>query len=156
MNQNEKIITNLGRLKLIEPDPVFVKTSKSIILRAEPKVGLFLYFPRFVPLSSILALLLFIIILSFSFFSVSRPALSSSFDSNNLAREFNGLTINIELQEIAYQQKTNQAIASALNEIQDTNVKHLNQSLLESEEDSFNLQNTTDPRIDEMLRSVIF
>jgi len=50
----------------------------------------------------------------------------------------------------------NKAIASALNEIQNTSVRHLNNSLLKSEEADINLNDSINPQIDELLEKAIF
>lgn len=156
MNINKEIITQLKKLRFIEPDPAFVRGSRSLILStnrvpARPHIWLWAS-------AATVTFTLFIIVAAASYhtFFSPKPTLSSSFNSKSLEQEFNNLTINIRLEEIEYQQKMNQVIVSALNEIQNTHPSHLNNSLLKSEEADIYLDESINPRIDKLLEKVIF
>ncbi len=156
MDTNKGIITQLKKLRFIEPDPAFVRSSRSLILStnrvlARPRIWLWAS-------AATVTFTLFIIVAAASYHTFFSPklTLSSSFNSESLEQEFSNLTINIQLEEIKYQQKMNQAIVSALNEIQNTHPSHLNNSLLKSEEADIYLDESINPRIDELLEKAIF
>ena len=156
MDTNKEIITQLKKLHSIEPDPAFIRSSRSLILStnrvpARPRIWLWAG-------AATVTFTLFIIVAAASYQTFFPPKLtvSSSFNSESLEQEFQNLTINIQLEEIKYQQKVNQAIVSALNEIQNTHPSHLNNSLLESEEADIYLDESINPRIDKLLERAIF
>ncbi|MCP6720065.1 MAG: hypothetical protein KJI72_01920 [Patescibacteria group bacterium] len=154
MNTNKEIITQLKRLRYIEPDSAFARGSRSIVLsvnhgRTRSQIWLWTS-------ATAVTFLFLAAVISYNALFSSKPVLSSSFNPESLEQEFSNLTINIQLEEIKYQQSVNQAIASALNEIQNTYPRHLNNSLLESEEAGINLDESINPYIDELLEKAIF
>ncbi len=156
MLTNEEIIKKLNKFKDIAPDPSFVKTSRTLILAHKPHKRSGWSSLPFWGLAGALAILILIASISFFGLASPRPVLSSSFNPHDLEEEFKRLTINIQLEELKYRTKANQTIASALNEIKDTNVRHLNSFLLESEEESITIEESTNPEIDVLLEKVIF
>ena len=157
MTNYDQIINELRKLRFLKPNRAFAETSKtSILASAKPNhfYG-FLSLPRLAPALSFAAVVL-VVVASYVIFVPPKPTVSAAFNPENLSQEFAGLTINVQLQEVEYQQNANQAIASALGEITNTSVKHLNQTLLESEEESIDVQKSTNPEIDDLLNSVIF
>jgi len=155
MNINNKIITQLKRLRSVEPDPAFVRSSRSIILSTNPGTTRPQFWLWFSAVTVTFIFLAVVVISRYAFFSTT-PTLSSSLNSGSLEQEFSNLTINIQLEEIEYQQRVNQVIASALSEIENTSVRHLNNSLLESEEVNIKLDESINPYIDELLERAIF
>lgn len=152
---NQDLIQKLNNLKFIEPDAVFVKKCRSEILALKPRKPFAFAWPVLI-WSGGFAVLLIAAILSFTT-TTQKQLPTTSLNSHKLNQEFDNLTINIQLQEIRYQQNINQTIASALNEIGDTNTKHLNSSILEKEKsDLLNVNQSQNPEIDQLLESVIF
>ncbi len=79
---------------------------------------------------------------------------AASLNPENLVNEYGNLPINIQLKEITYEQGVNQAIASALSEVSDTKMKHLNASLLKAEQPTSTLDTTTTD-VDAMLQQIM-
>lgn len=151
---NQKLIQQLNKLKSIEPDPTFAKNCRHLILAFKPAKTkpVFFNWPALIWAGSFALILL---VFATNYLSPQKQNLSS-LDSNKLNQEFDNLNINIQLNEITYQQEINQGIASALTEIGETNIKHLNRSLLEEEQDKINFPDSDDSKINEMLNRVIF
>lgn len=81
----------------------------------------------------------------------------SSLDGEKLNQELDSLTISIELDEIEYSQAAiNNTIASALSEISNDNIRHLNRELLEEEQGQIDFDYSNGDEIDELLDTVIF
>jgi len=148
------IIQQLHSLRLIEHDSQFKERSRSLILSHKiEKERKFFTLPTWIWAGAFAALLL-----SFSiyrlFFAPAAISLSS-FDAQTLADEFNNLKINIQLEEISYQQSINQAMASAFSEITNGETRHLNPTLLESEKKNLNLEETPNPEIENLLHQIL-
>ena len=123
---NQQIIQKLKKLSNIEPDPSFVEGSRRLILAMPPKRKSLVTFMPIWGWAGALALFILVTALSYiSLISVERPTVSYFFNANDLSQEFNNLSINIQLEEINYQQEIDRVIASALYEISNTNSNHL-------------------------------
>lgn len=146
----DQIIKQLNNLKAISPSPTFKEKSRGLILKIPPKTNYIEW--RTLSLAGITAVILLILVVGSN---LSQPIISS-LDEDRLNKELGNLNINIQLREISYQQKINQTIASALNEISDNDVRHLNQSLLETEQNDINLDDSANPEIDNLLNQIIF
>jgi len=147
----------LKRLKNIEPDPAFKAYSKRAILTYKHPQGFVFGLLKPTNLAWIGVFTALTVIAAISYFLIpAKPILSSALDEQSLNKELNNLTINIQLQSISYEQAINQTIASALTEITNTQTKHLNPAILNSENQSFNLPPPTDSRIDQLLEQIIF
>ncbi len=146
----QKLLQQLHNLKTIEPSPAFREKSRGLILKIPPKTNYIEW--RTLSWAGITAMVLLILVIGSN---LSKPVISS-LDENRLNKELNNLNINIQLQEISYQQKINQTIASALNEISDNDVRHLNKSLLETEQNNINANDSFNPEIDKLLNQIIF
>ncbi len=154
MITNEEIKKNLNELRIIGPNPEFKRALKAVVLNHKPERRVSFRLPFFRIAG---ALAVFVLIVTALTLELSpTPVLSSSFNPDALEKEFENLTINVQIEEIEYREKANQTIASALNEIENTNVKHLNSSLLQDEADNINLNDSTNPEIDALLETVIF
>ncbi len=154
MITNEEIKKNLGKLRIVEPDPGFKRTSRSLILSYKSEKKIFFGMPFLKVAGAFAVLMLVITAVAFEF--SPTPVLSSSFNSGSLQKEFENLSINTGIEEAKYRESANQTIVSALNEIENTNVKHMNDSLLRDEADNINLDDSTNPEIDALLETVIF
>ena len=152
---NQELIQQLNKLKAIEPDPAFAKSCRHLILTLKPMQTkpVFFNWPALVWAGG---LALIMLVFAANYLLLPQKGNLSSLDSNKLNQEFDNLDINIQLNEITYQQKINQDIASALTEIGETNIKHLNRSLLEEEQNNIDFQDPSNPEINEMLNRIIF
>ncbi len=151
---NDQIISQLKRFKEIEPDAHFAAGSRRVILAFKKQEPVFIR-----PNLRLVGVFAGIVaVLTASIFLFSGNSASTVLASPEvLSQEFNSLKINIELKGIDYRQNVNRTIASAISEISDNKVQHLNQSILKSESDSLNFDaNGTNPQIDELLNKVIF
>jgi hypothetical protein len=120
----------LKRLRAIEPDPAFLARSRHAIVGSPARIRI----PLFMPLLRIagaFAVLAAALGASGIFFP-AKPVLSSSLNADSLREEIQS-TIAIQVQEIQYDQTTGATISNALAEIRDTDTKHLNERILQSE-----------------------
>lgn len=150
-------IQKLKNLKQIKPDENFVQSTRGLILNERPQttesVGLNLI-PKW---GFALGVALILLIATGSIYlTPDKPSMASSLDSNELQNELEALTIQVE--EVGYSQETNQAIASALDEISTSQASHLNKSILEREQNGIEeLQGSEkSENINQMLDKVIF
>lgn len=151
---NDQIIRQLKRLSAIMPDRNFAAVSRRTILALKINEPVFAW-PN---LRFVSALVSFVAVVAVSVVLFSGNNASTALASPEvLNQEFNNLNINIELKEVDYRQNTNQTIASALSEISDNKVRHLNQDVLRSESGNLDLNSDgTNPQIDQLLDKVIF
>ncbi len=107
------------------------------------------------PVFAFASAVVFIVVFSATLFSFpARPLVSSSFE--DLATEYELLTINAQLEKIKNREEKSQAIAAAIEEIS-TNANHLNQKLLKSEKGGFSeIKNYRNLEIDLMLENLMF
>ncbi len=157
--RREEIINHLKPLRQLKPDASFVAQTRQTVLATVSTADLALpHFSFRVPVwawSFGAALILIVLVGINSLLFNGSPALSSSLNSESLQQELQDLGLDIK--EVTYRQGINQTIASALTEISDSRVNHLNQRILESEErrlDELNQGNGSD--IDRLLNQVIF
>jgi len=127
---NERIIKQLKQLKSIAPDNAFVSRSREIVINTTPakRSRLALIFAW----SGAAAMIMIIISISY-IMSAPTMALSSSLNETKINEEIDSLSAGIEVQQITYEQKVSQTVTSALQEVGETKVNHLNESLLEKE-----------------------
>jgi len=151
---NNDLRIQLKKLKGIQPDPDFIRRSKSVIIALHPHPAAM----RFrVPFSLFWAgAMAVVLLLAVVIFPAEQSVSISSLNPDRLAQELNDLDINVQLKEIKYYQTSNQEIALAINEIGDTRTRHLNSALLESELENVETQTATNPEIDQLLDEVIF
>jgi hypothetical protein len=151
----QEIITQLKRLKTIAPDAGFLANSKGRILAMEPIRQRHPW--AILAWSGAIATVMLSFAIS-SFVSSPKIVLSSSLNPDNLNNELNQMMNgNIELKDVSYQQVANQTISSALKEISDTNVKHLNASVISKEAGVANQTDTTETsqEVDQLLNEII-
>ncbi len=145
----------LKTLAYVAPDEAFVASTRRGILavrrEAKPAWGLFLMWAS-------AAAMLVVSVLGFSSLMREQRAVAMLATPEALSREFNGLTINVELKSVSYQQGVDQTIVSALSEISTNSMRHLNQGILQSEQNTINQtpDTSSDPQIDTLLNKVIF
>ncbi|MEK7630034.1 MAG: hypothetical protein AAB432_01455 [Patescibacteria group bacterium] len=152
MNQDH--IQKLKKLKLIEPDPVFLKKSRVLILSAKSVNTSAFRWPVLVwTMSSVFAVLIIGFIVSISILP-AKPVLSAALDTQSLNNEFTNLNISIQLQEINYDQSVGQTINSAIGEIKNNAVKHLNDAVLKNESAGLNLEESSS-QINQLLDNLV-
>lgn len=152
------LISQLKTFKTIAPDEGFARRSRTLILAAVPSRPESVrgrIMPWFFQLSGALAFAALLLLVS-PLLPSARPVLSSSLDPERLAGEFNNLPVNIQLQEVRYQQGTNQTVTSAMNEVAGTETRHLNPDTLNDETTLLpTLENQTSADIEALLEEVI-
>jgi len=156
---NQELIEQIKKLRAIEPDLAFKANSRNLILSYKTKKPFFNFiFNRPVlAWSGVLAMAAVILAITTAVLSKPKEAFSSSFDAQKLNQEFSEMNINIQLNEIKYQQNVNQAITSALTEISQTQTKHLNSSVLEKEKNEMETSlSESKSQIDELLNQAAF
>ena len=135
------------------PDAAFLSRSRSILLAATPASTRVWFSLPALRLAGILAVLTAVIGTS-SFLFPTKPVLSSSLNADSIREEIRN-TIAIQVQEITYDQETNKAIANAIDEIKNTETKHLNADIIEGEADLLSIEDdTTASEIDALLEQV--
>lgn len=150
----------LKKLSTITPDREFVLRARQAVLRAHTPMAHPSYqfaLPRFNVWSLSgaglsVALLLVIVIMPFAF---PQPSLSASLNAETIIKEFSNLPINIQLKEITYEQKVSQTITSAISEVSDTKIQHLNTSILQTEQEQAMLPEISTSSVDMMLEQVM-
>lgn len=155
---DKQLIKDLQILKRVKPDIEFVESTRAFIFATEPrKVISWANLLKSQRIWAYSFAVLILIVASFGLIlNEGKDVHSASLDQNLLKEEFENFSINIHLQEISYRQDINQTIASALTEISDSRVNHLNRSILESEQNLINeagMERGSD--IDELLNKVI-
>lgn len=148
----------LKRLKAIVPDRGVMARSRAAILTERQKMPLGIlvssFFSRPVAIGAgVFAAIVAAIALTHPF--TQAPVVSSLENTQALTQELNDLTINIQLQDISYQNEANQTVAAAITEIADTKTNHLNTGVLKSEQKSAEPSGNTNPEIDNLLNTII-
>lgn len=150
----DKLITQLKKLKRIEPNPFFAANSRRTILALRKEEPVFAWLNLRVAgvMTGMVAAV------AASVFLFSAPSATMVLASPEvLNQEFKDLNINIELSAIGYHQNIDQTVISALSEITDNQIKHLNQDILQTESEELDLNSsTTDPEIESLLDKIIF
>lgn len=150
------IIEQLKTLKVIAPDEGFARRSRALILSAAPGMPAHrqMHVALWFQLAGAVAFTALILLIS-PLLPSAQPVLSSSLDPARLAGEFNGFSVNIQLQEVRYQQGANRTVTAAMNEIADTETRHLNPDTLNAETPSLaSLENQTGADIETLLEEI--
>ncbi len=149
----DRIITQLKKFKSIGPDAHFAAGSRRTILALRKEQPVFTW-PNFRFVGTLAGVLA---VVAASVFMFSGNSATKAFASPEmLNQEFDNMNINIELQEISYRQNVSQTISSAITEISDNKLSHLNQDILKSESGGLDL-NVPDSglQIDKLLDKVV-
>jgi hypothetical protein len=148
---NQDILEQLKSLKKIVPDAGFSARTRHIILAAPVAERAWPAFFGWAKLAfgglAVVAVLFIAVILP------GLPKTVPIASAEALSNEFNNLSVNIELQQITYNQNVNQTISSALTEITNNKLNHLNPAVLQSESSSVDptAVPASNPRIDALL-----
>lgn len=158
--KKQDLIKQFESIRSLEPDPGFVSNSKNIICAVKPERG-FGIFRAFQP-AFLGSFAVMVAVVMGAYFVGSRGESTLGYTSLNgerISNELDGANIDIELQELAYKQSINSAVASALQEIGNDRVSHLNGPLLKSESAGFSVQQKTDEtgtKIENLLDAAMF
>lgn len=145
---NRDIFEQLKDLKNIAPDPEFAARAKRVILAAPPAAV-----PAFPTWRKLALGIGTILVIAFAIVMPGTPKAVPIASAEALNNEFNNLSINIEIQQISYNQSVNQTIASALTEIAGSKLSHLNPAVLKSESAALNANTpASNPQIDDLLQ----
>lgn len=152
---NQDIIQQLKKLSEIKPTGEFTAKSRRLILAVPQKRPIF-SFPLAWGAAVAVAILIVVSAVTGGLFPL-QPSYAALFNQEDIKEEFNNLNINAQIRETSERQQVNRVIASALNEISDSGPRHLNQSRLEEELNSFKINGSPEKQkqIDELLQKVI-
>lgn len=160
----DKLILQLKKLRAVGPDTAWSANARRVVLasRASSTALPVLERPRIFSRTFWLvapALAAFALVLVFvpAFFgdSGSVAMSQSALNPENIQEELNGLSINIQIKEIRYQETAQKTVASAISEITDTEMPHLSPSLLENELPPLELTSPRNESIDSLLDNLL-
>lgn len=154
---NESSIKKLKLLESIRPDAAFVSRTRRIVLeRTQPiRVPFFRVHWVHRGIFSFAGAAVAILIGFLIFEPFGSSVTATSLENTQLSNEWSSLSINIQLKEVSYNNNAERIIASAINEIQDTNTRHLNASLIQEEREMLGTQEVKNNAIDDMLNQVL-
>lgn len=157
---HREITEKIKMLQRIEPDAVFRARVKTELLSLPPKKKL-LFLTRFSSKNiNILRVFSFggaavaAIVMTFVFFAPARTPAIASLENSQLVDELSGFSINIQLEEIAYRNAADQIISSAITEIRNTEIKHMNPSVIKEEQEKLDDIHVRNVEIDELLNKI--
>lgn len=150
----DKLIRQLKQLRAVEPNPLFAASSKRTILALKKDEPVFAWLN--LRLAGVMAGA--VAMVAAAVFMFSGPSAATVLASpETLNQEFTGLNVNVELKAIDYHQNVDQTVMTALSEITDNRVKHLNQNVLQTESDNLDLNSpTSTSQVNALLDKVIF
>lgn len=150
----DRLITQLKKFKAIEPNPLFAAGSRRTILALKKEEPVFAWLNLRIA-GAMAGMVAAVAAAVFMFSGPSAATVLASPEALNL--EFKGLNINIELSAIDYHQNIDQTVMSALSEITDNRIKHLNKDVLQTESNELDLNSsTTAPEVESLLDKIIF
>jgi len=154
---NENIIKQLKTLKEITPDSGFVSRTRSLfapvsISSAPAQKNIISSFAwQYIGAFAVVLILIF----SVPFFFFTPEPTLASLDVVSITNEIHKLPINIQLQEIQYDEEVQNTITNAISEASNTDTNHLSYSLLKDEEASIEKIKKIDTSVDDLLNKVI-
>lgn len=155
--KNDEIIKKLQLFKNVSPDAAFSARLKKDIFEYTPKssFAVLVHTQWFkTGAFSLAGAAVAIIVTTLIFFAPTRNPAIASLENAQLTKELNGFSINIQLQEITYHNNADRVIASAINEIRNTETRHLNTSILKEEQGVFGDIKTKNVEIDALLNTL--
>ena len=151
---SQDILEQLKSLKSIAPDADFSARTKRLVLAAP--VTLPVWRGVFVRSRLAFAAVAMAVVALLVVFLPGAPRTVPIASAEALNNEFSNLSINIELQQISYNQSANQTISSALSEISGNTPDHLNPAVLQAEASSVDPNApASNPEIEKLLNQVI-
>lgn len=150
----------LKQLQTVRPDEGFVLRTREAILAEHPAMSLEYLFSTYklaaAGLFAFAAAVLFLVASLNLVPSGPAPRFSSLENTEALQQELDNMHINIQLDDISFQTDANRTITAAITEIADTKTKHLNPDTLRSEGNPAVPGNAEDPKIDQLLQTILF
>lgn len=151
---HEEIIKQLKTLREINPDSGFVSRTRRNFSSptSTPSRVILLFSWKYIGAFAMIIIMVFAIPL---FFMPEQTL--ASLDSETISKEIHTLPINVQLEEIRYNDSVQNTISDAISEASNTDTSHLNTSLLEKEGSS-SLQtknNEIEKNVDDLLNEVI-
>jgi len=126
---HEKTIKQLKTLKEITPDSGFVSRTRNLfIATSAPKRVVSVFAWQYAGAFAVIV----IFVLAIPFFFMPEPTLAS-LDTEVISKEIHTLPINVQLEEVRYNEAVQNTISDAISEAANTETNHLNLSLLEKE-----------------------
>lgn len=160
----DNLVLQLKKLRAVGPDTAWSANVRRVVLASRMTTTAIpaLVRPRIfsrtfwfvAPAVAAFALILVLIPPLFSD-SGSVAMSQSSLNPENIQEELNGLSINIQIKEIRYQETAQKTVASAISEITDTEMPHLSPSLLENELPPLELTSPRNESIDSLLDKLL-
>ncbi len=155
---NRDFPKQLKRLSLIEPDAAFLAKSRATILSLERggRVGVRTYFTAWAASFALIAL----IVVGYAFSPLFVPGKSNSLpiaSAETLNNELQGMSINIALNEVSYNNQVNQTIDNTITAITSNKAPHLNAEVLQSEGSKLTTGvsvTSTDQQINDLLNQI--
>ena len=161
--KTSELIKKIKGLKGIEPDQYFSGNLRRLILATPKNYSsnlskgfIFKNFKTAFALS-LAAIIVFIVIAGINFKNAYIPYITS-LDKNGINEELSKSDINIYLNEVGYWQENEKQLSSALNQISNNKANSVNTKILEKESqaiDQVNQDNLKNPKIDELLNSLL-
>ncbi len=149
---DKTLLTQLNMLKTVEPDKGFARRTRKKILAQ--KGGVFsMPFPRVIIAGSLSFALLFLALIVPAI--IPGPRVPAALSADAINKEYDNLSINIQLKNLTYDQSAEQTINSAINEVATSKGKHLNTNVLKSESADVQNSTSTEMDVDAMLNKVI-
>lgn len=158
----DNLILQLKKLRAVGPDTAWNANARRVVLASRitsASAPVTMERPRvfsrtfwFVaPAIAVLAIVLVVLPPLFADHSSPVALTNSALNPANIQEELNGLSINIQIKEIRYQETAQKAVASAISEITDTETPHLSPSLLQNELPPLELKSPRNLSIDSLL-----
>lgn len=160
----DNLILQLKKLRAVEPNTAWSANARRVVLASRMTTTAMPTFARtrifsrtfwiIAPTFAAIAILL-VIAPTFMNNSDSTALSQSALNPTNIEEELAGLSINIQINEIRYQETAQKTVASAISEITDTEMPHLSPSLLENELPPLELTSPRDESIDSLLNNLL-
>lgn len=153
---HEHLIKQLKSLQTIEPDNGFVLRTRNIfvptpISSATPSRTFSIFNWQY---ASAFALVL-VCVLAIPFFALTPEETLASLDTQILTSEIHSLPINVQLQELKYNETTQDTITKAVSEALNTDTNHLDRSLIIKEEEGISIETEIETNVDDLLNKVL-
>lgn len=147
----------IKKLKYIIPDKEFKTRTKIMILNESQNFSFVSFLNHTSLLQRITAGVSFValIFLPMIIMRITSPSLSSLKDTEKLSTEVSLLPVNIELKEINYHKNNSEIITAALSEVDDTNVRHLKEGIIQSEIETLTPKKDNNKEIEDLFKKVI-
>jgi len=153
---HEHIIKQLKNLQLIEPDNGYVLRTRNLFVPAS--ISITTPSRTFSILNwqyaSAFALIL-VCVLAVPYFALTPEETLASLDTAVLTSEIYSLPINVQLEELKYNETAQDTITNAVSEASNTDTNHLDASLIMKEGENIDNKQEVDTNVDDLLNQVL-